>query len=98
SRRLISSRSAFQSDVFRSDRSKQFVPGFNERLGAFALQIGGELVMVDTGLAELGDHLLRIATVDRHKLAQLAVIGESEKCRVRTCVDGERSAARRDVE
>ena len=68
----------FERNVFRRDRAEQLVPGFDERLGAFALQIGGQLVMVDARLAELGDHLLRIAAVDGQKLTQFAVIGESK--------------------
>ena len=68
----------FERNVFRRDRTEQLVPGFDERLGAFALQIGGQLVIVDARLAELGDHLVRIAAVDGQKLTQFAVIGESK--------------------
>ena len=34
--------------------------------------------IVDARIAELGDQLLRIAAVGRHKLTQFAVVGESK--------------------
>jgi hypothetical protein len=52
-----------ESDVFLSDRVEKFIPRFDERLGALALETGGKLIVVDPGFGELGDHLFGIGAI-----------------------------------
>ena len=73
-----SSPGSFEQNVFRRNGGEQLVPGFDEGLGAFTLEIGGELVVVDARLAELGDRLLGVAAVDGQKLTQFAMVGEGK--------------------
>ena len=61
------------------DLVEQILPGSDERLGAVALQIGREPVIVDAGLGKRSDHLLGIAAIQRQYLAtQLGVIGKRQ--------------------
>ena len=54
---------SFERGALRADAVEQILPGLDERFGSFALQIGGELFIVDTGLSKGGDYTLGIAAI-----------------------------------
>src|SRR5260370_118272 len=69
-----------ESRALGGDHRHQFVPGFDERGGPFVLKPGGQGVNVDTGLGELRQHLLAVATVRWQDCAEFTVIGEGFQC------------------
>ena len=54
--------------------------------GAFLLELRGKRVDIDAGFGELGQHLLAIAAVHRHRRADFAMIGEGlQRCLPASC-------------
>src|SRR5581483_11453581 len=87
-----------QLGPFGSDTFHQVVPRLDEGFGALFLELFGERVDVDSGAAELREHLLAIAAVRRQRRADLAVVGERMQSRLGYRVDGEGRGQRLDVE
>src|ERR1035437_6100835 len=96
---MVSSVSAvsFERGLLRADAADQVLPGFDKGVSTLALQIGGQLVIVDAGLGECRDHLFGIAAIERQDLTRCAVIGEREQRLLGNRIDGVRRTERRDV-
>src|SRR5260370_36037432 len=68
----------------------KFVPGFDERSSPFVLESGGQGVEVDTGLAELSQDCLEIASIGWQHPVDFAVTGQGFQGGLRHCVDRQR--------
>lgn len=75
---MQTSSSGFERRAFRPDGIEQLLPGFYEGFSAFALEVGGQAVMIDAGLRKLGDHLFGISPVMRQELSQHPMVGEGK--------------------
>ena len=64
------------SGSFQLDGIEQILPGFYEGFSAFALQIGGKLVMVNADMRELGYYLPSISPVKGQELSQDPMVGK----------------------
>src|SRR5689334_24413571 len=85
-------------DAFGFDTAHQILPRLDEGLGAVVLQLGGEYADIDTGLYEIGENSLAVASVRSERRLDLAVVVEGLKGCIRYRVDREGRGECLDVE
>src|SRR6476619_7502206 len=72
-------RRAVEGLAFRGNASDEVVPRLVERLRAFDLKLIGQCCVVHSPPPEFVDQMFGIATVDRQRAAQPAMIGKREQ-------------------
>src|SRR6185437_5588576 len=76
-------------DALGFDTAHQILPRLDEIRGAVVLQLGGEHADIDTGLYEIGENSLAVASVRSERRLDLAVFVEGFKGCIRYRVDRE---------
>src|SRR5580704_6333255 len=80
------------------DALQELVPGLDERLCSFDLELLRECGGVDSRVRKTRYHLFRIAAVRRHRGSDLALAREREQCFLRHGIDGVGGRQRFDIE